>query len=188
MAWKMKIENKSLIYSHISVFLFGFSALFARFITQPAAVITFGRVFFSSVFLFLAIKIQKRNLRLKSRGDYLVTVFSGVLLAIHWFCFIHSIQISSVAIGTITFSAFPVFTSFLEPLFFKEKIRIRTIICSSIMIAGVFFITPVFGWQEDTGEKLPGIIFGLISGLTYAVFSLFFYAPDCPNVCANVVI
>ena len=96
---------------------------------------------------------------------------SGIILAVHWYCFIQSIQLSTVAIGTITFSAFPVFTSFLEPVFFREKIRVRTIICSVIMLGGILIIA-----SNNTGEgstnKTLGIIVGLVSSLTYAALSL----------------
>ncbi|MFR6714479.1 MAG: EamA family transporter [Dorea longicatena] len=49
-------------------------------------------------------------------------ILTGVVMAIHWSSFFQSIQTSSVAIGTITFSTFPLFLTFLEPLLFHEKI------------------------------------------------------------------
>ena len=181
----MNEHNKSLIYIQVSIFLFGFSALFAKLINQPPVVITFGRVFFSSVFLFALIKCNKLNLKLDMKKDYLLMIISGIMLAAHWFCFIQSIQVSTVAIGTITFSTFPLFVSFLEPVFFKEKIRIRTVICSLIMMTGVLIIARIDHNRESnriiigifrrvpTGTRFPsGIIAGLVSSLTYAVLSL----------------
>ena len=117
-------------------------------------------------------KINKYNLRLNSKKDYLLIIISGAILALHWYCFMQSIRLSTVAIGTITFSAFPIFTSFLEPVFFREKIKIRTVICSVIMVMGIFILAPVFNNQESPG-KIPGLIIGLISSLTYAILSLF---------------
>jgi drug/metabolite transporter (DMT)-like permease len=164
-------HNKSLLYVHAAIFLFGFSALFARLVDQGAVVITFGRVFFSSAFLFLLIKYGKLDLKLNSRRDYLLIFAAGIILALHWFCFIQSIQLSSVAIGTITFSTFPVFTSFLEPVFFKGKIRARTLVCSAIMLIGVFIIMPP-GDDPEAGQRFTGIILGLLSSLTFAILSL----------------
>jgi len=102
----------------------------------------------------------------------LAIIFSGIILAVHWFCFMQSIQLSTVAIGTITFSAFPIFTSFLEPMFFKEKIRIRNVVCSVLMLVGIFIIAPIFNDQRSDG-RMAGIIVGLVSSLTYAALSLF---------------
>ena len=163
-------HNKSLLYIHAAVFLFGFSALFARLVNQPAIVITFGRVFFSSIFLFLLIRLYKIAIKLDSGKDYFLIMLSGIVLAIHWFCFIRSIQLSTVAIGTITFSTFPVFTSFLEPLFFKERIRVHTVICSLFMLGGILII--VLTGNRELTETVPGIIVGLISSLSYSVLAL----------------
>ena len=167
----MNADNKGLFYVHVAVFLFGFSALFARLVNQPSIVITFGRVFFSSIFLFVLAKYRKIDIKLKSKKGYLLIAVSGIILAVHWYCFIQSIQLSTVAIGTITFSAFPVFVSFLEPVFFRERIRARTIICSILMLGGILVIA-----SNNTGEgsanRTLGIIVGLVSSLTYAVLSL----------------
>jgi drug/metabolite transporter (DMT)-like permease len=167
----MNTNNKSLLYIHVSVFLFGFSALFARLVDQPSIVITFGRVLFSSVFLFVLTRCHKTDIKLQSKKEYFLIGVSGIILAVHWYCFIQSIQLSTVAIGTITFSAFPVFLSFLEPIFFREKFKARTIICSILMLGAILIIA-----SDNTGEGLTGrtlgIIVGLISSLTYAALSL----------------
>jgi drug/metabolite transporter (DMT)-like permease len=167
----MNGPNKNLINIHVAVFLFGFSSLFARLVNQNAIVITFGRVFFSFVFLFVFAWLNKLELRLISKKDYFLIAVSGIILAIHWFCFIQSIQLSTVAIGTITFSTFPLFTSFLEPVFFKERIKIRAVVCSIIMLAGIFILAQNSGVRESI-QKTNGIIIGLVSGLTYAILSL----------------
>jgi drug/metabolite transporter (DMT)-like permease len=167
----MNTNNKSLLYIHVSVFLFGFSALFARLVHQPSIVITFGRVLFSSVFLFVLTRCHKIDIKLDSKKEYLLIAASGIILAVHWYCFIQSIQLSTVAIGTITFSTFPVFVSFLEPVYFREKIRVRTVICTILMLGGILIIS-----SNNTGEgssnRTLGIIVGLVSSLTYAALSL----------------
>jgi len=167
----MSTNNKSLLYIHVSVFLFGFSALFVRLVNQPSIVITFGRVLFSSVFLFVLIKCYKTDIKLDSKKEYLLIIISGIILAVHWYCFIQSIQLSTIAIGTITFSTFPVFISFLEPVFFREKIRARTVICSILMLGGILIIAANNTGEGSTNRTL-GIIVGLVSSLTYAALSL----------------
>ena len=167
----MNEYSKSLFYIHLAVFLFGFVGLFARFVNQPAIIITFGRSFFSSIFLFVLIKCSGTNAKLNSRNDYILIFVSGLILAIHWYCFMESIQLSTVAIGTITFSAFPIFTSILEPILFREKISLRSVICSIIMIVGVCIISSVPAGGEF-GGRVSGVILGMVSSLSYAVLSL----------------
>jgi drug/metabolite transporter (DMT)-like permease len=167
----MNTNNKSLLYIHVSVFLFGFSALFARLVNQPSIVITFGRVLFSSVFLFVLTRCYKIDIKLESKKEYFFITVSGIILAVHWYCFIQSIQLSTVAIGTITFATFPVFVSFLEPVFFREKIRVLTVICSVLMLGGILIIASN-NTGEGTTNRTLGIIVGLVSSLTYAALSL----------------
>jgi drug/metabolite transporter (DMT)-like permease len=171
----MNERNKNLIFIHLSVFLFGFSALFARLVNQAPIIITFGRVFFSSIFLFIFIMYNKLDLKLNSKKDYFLIIVSGIILTIHWYCFIKSIQLSTVAIGTITFSSFPIFTSFLEPLVFREKIKLHAVVCSAVMLIGILIIAPLaapLNNNHESNQRIIAIAVGLVSSLTYAILSL----------------
>ena len=101
--------RKSLISLHIAVMLFGLSAVLGQFVTAPAVIVAGGRVICSSLLLFLLSIAGRASLKLKSRKDYGIAVFAGIILAVHWTTFFQAIQSSSVAIGTITFSTFPLF-------------------------------------------------------------------------------
>ncbi len=80
------------------------SSLFAKMVDLPGIVITFGRVLFSSLFLWLMLKMRKTEIRLTNKKDYGAFFIAGIILAVHWTTFMLSIQLSTVAVGTITFS------------------------------------------------------------------------------------
>ena len=162
-------KKSSLIQLHIAVFLFGVSGLFGKFLTQQSIIIVLGRVFFSSIFLYIGLTITKENLKLKSRKDMLIIAFMGVILAIHWCTFFQGIKFSTVAIGLLTFSTFPVFVTFMEPFFFEEKLKKEDIILAFITFAGVTFVIPDFHMGN---EMTIGVIYGILSSLSYAVLSL----------------
>jgi drug/metabolite transporter (DMT)-like permease len=159
------MKNQHLLYLHLSVFLFGFSALFARLIPQSPLVITFGRVFFSSLFIGLLLLLKKEHQKTESKTDFLLLMLSGLILAIHWSAFIFSIQVASVAIGTITFATFPVFLAVVEPFFFKEKFEYKNLIFAGITLLGIGII--VFNLEGDETNYLIGVLFGLIASITY---------------------
>ncbi len=165
----MDKNNKSLIEIHVAVLLFGVSGLFGKLIELPSIIIVLGRVFFSSIFLILILKYLKRDIRLGKKRDYIYLIFMGIILAIHWTTFFKAIQISTVAIGLLTFSTFPVFVTFLEPYFFKEKLKIRDIVVAVITFIGVLFVVPKF---ELGNGMTQGAIWGIISGFTYAILSM----------------
>ena len=165
----MDNKKSSLVQLHIAVFLFGVSGLFGKFLTQPSIIIVLGRVFFSSIFLYIGLTITKENLKLKSRKDMLIIAFMGVILAIHWCTFFQGIKLSTVAIGLLTFSTFPIFVTFMEPFFFGEKLKKEDIILAFITFAGVMFVIPDFHMGN---EMTVGAMYGILSSLSYAVLSL----------------
>lgn len=96
-------------------------------------------------------------------------VGAGAVLAIHWSSYMQSIQSSTVAVGTLTVSTFPVFVIFLEPYLFHEKLKKSDVFCTLMMLVGVFFIVPAF--QMDN-QITQGVLWGLLSAFTYAILSL----------------
>lgn len=110
-----------------------------------------------------------QSIRLKRRKDYLWFSLFGLILAVHWLTFFHSIQISSVAIGLLTYSTFPVFTAFLEPYFFKEKFLLRDLLLAIITFAGVVLVIPSF---ELGNQMTQGALWGIASGATFAILAI----------------
>ena len=162
-------NKKALLSVHLAVVLFGIVGLFAKLVDLPAVIIVLGRVCFSSIFLWIFLIIRKQKIRLEVRRDYILMAVAGIILAAHWTSFMQSIQSSTVAIGTLTFSTFPLFVTFLEPYIFRERLKIGDVICAVIMLIGVLLIVPEF--QLDN-HMTQGVIWGLISALTYAALSL----------------
>ena len=147
----------------------GFVGLFAKLVDLPAVIIVLGRVFFSSIFLWIFLRLKKQKIRLEEKSDYLWMVGAGAVLAIHWSSYMQSIQSSTVAVGTLTVSTFPVFVIFLEPYLFHEKLKKSDVFCTLMMLVGVFFIVPAF--QMDN-QITQGVLWGLLSAFTYAILSL----------------
>lgn len=165
----MNVQRKSLISVHIAVLLFGISGLIAKLVDLPSTVITFGRVLFSSLFLFAWMKLKGTKIRLNEKKDYTALFFAGIMLAIHWTTFMLSIQLSTVAIGTLTFSTFPLFVTFLEPYMFHEKLKTSSVVSAVVMLFGVLYIVPEF----TLGNRMTqGIIWGLVCSLSYSILSL----------------
>ncbi len=162
-------KTRDLVQIHIAVFLFGLAGLFGKLVAQAAVIIVLGRVFFGAIALLLLYQYWGQSIRLKQRKDYLWFSLFGLILAVHWLTFFHSIQISSVAIGLLTYSTFPVFTAFLEPYFFKEKFLLRDLLLAIITFAGVVLVIPSF---ELGNQMTQGALWGIVSGATFAILSI----------------
>lgn len=162
-------RHSGLMEVHIAVLLFGLAGLFGKFVSQPALVIVLGRTFFATVTLIILISISKTKFRLKSKSSLLFMILLGTLLAIHWIAFFRSIQVSTVAVGLLTYSTFPMFVTFLEPCFFNERLRSMDMVTAGLVLAGLVLVIPSF----DFGNRImQGVLWGTGSGFTFAVLSL----------------
>ena len=167
---KKSISSNGVVLIHITVFLFGFAGLFGKFLSCDPVYIVFGRTFVAFIALFLYVKfVSKSALTLSLNKTTLFFILQGLLLAVHWWSFFLSIQISSVALGLVTFSTFPIFVTFLEPLFFKERLETKNIVLAGIVFIGVILVIPDFNL---TNNITKGALFGIFSGLTFAILTL----------------
>ena len=167
---KMRENNKkSILFLHVAVMLFGFSGVLAQYVQVPAVLVAMGRVICSSLLLLAISLVKKDKLTLESKKDYALIIGTGVIMAIHWSSFFQAIQVSSVAIGTITFSTFPLFLTFMEPVVFKEKLRARSVISAVILLAGVYITVPEFSVEN---QVTVGILWGMLCSFTYAIMTL----------------
>jgi drug/metabolite transporter (DMT)-like permease len=167
----MSPHSRNLLCIHAAVLLFGFAGLFGheKVLSLPSVVIVFGRVVFASTALLLFALVQRDILRPASKRSLFAFALLGVLLALHWTTFFQAVKTSSVALALITFSTFPVFVAFLEPLFFHEKLRALDVVRAAIALAGVAILSPRF---ELNDRATQGVLWGIASGFTFALLSL----------------
>ncbi len=163
------MKNNYLIYLHFSVFLLGLSGVIGKFVEVPAFAVSFGRVICSVIILLGLAWIKKENIACKSWKDLGLMIVGGAVIAIHWTSFFHAIQVSTVAIGLIAFSTFPFFLTFLEPLFFREKMQIKNVIASVLLLVAVWVTVPEFSLGDSSTE---GVIWGMVASFSYAILVL----------------
>lgn len=161
--------NRNIIYLHVAVMLFGLAGVAAQFVEIPAVLVALGRVVCSSLLLLIIAIVKKESLRLNSGKDYCMIILTGAVMAIHWTTFFQSVQVSTVAIGTITFSTFPLFLTFIEPIVFHEKLRSQSVLSAILLLIGVMITIPEFSMENHT---TIGIIWGMVSSLSYAILTL----------------
>lgn len=161
--------RSGLIEIHSAVFLFGLAGLFGKWITLTPVFIVLGRVFFASIALFLLLRISRKSIFIYPRINYFYLFLMGILLSVHWITFFQSIQISTVSIGLLSFSTYPMFTTLLEPLLTSEKFVKINLLFSALCILGVYLIVPRFD-LADSGFR--GVIWGLASGFSFALLTI----------------
>jgi drug/metabolite transporter (DMT)-like permease len=163
-------QRKSYFSVHIAVLLFGMTGLFGKFLTLSPFIIVLGRVFFSAIFIGLWMRIKRESFALETKRDYAFLAAMGTLLAVHWVSFFGAIQLSTVAVGLLTFSTFPVFVSLFKPFLQKAKIEPYEIVVGLFACIGIYLVVPSDG---QSGSLLIGALTGVFSGAVYAVFTTY---------------
>lgn len=154
---------------HAAVLLFGTAGLFGKWLLISPFIIVLGRVFFASLSLAFIIGLSGKRRLILPGNDYFYFILLGFILAIHWVSFFQSIQVSTVAVGLLAFSTYPVFTTFLEPLFTRQRIIPMNVFLSLFCLFGVFFIVPKFDLQNTI---YLGVLWGVFSGFTFSLLTI----------------
>jgi drug/metabolite transporter (DMT)-like permease len=164
----MKSSPQGLVAIHLAVLLFGLAGLLGKAVAAPPQVIVFARSLLAGLALgtlwLLAGPVQPLSWRAA-----LFLLGSAGLLAIHWLTFFQAIQVSTVAIGLLSFASFPLFVTFLEPWFFRERPRRGDLLAAGAVVAGLALVVP----RYDLGDRLTqGAAWGVLSSLTFALLSV----------------
>jgi drug/metabolite transporter (DMT)-like permease len=158
-----------LLSANIAVLFFGMAGVLGTLSGLPAPLIVFGRVFFAGLVLLPLCLSQRLSLRPGSLRDGFLLVGLGILLAIHWTTFFQSIAVSSVAIGLLSFSSFPLFTAALEPLLLRQRPSRIQVLAALLILPGIYLLVPSFTLQNQTTR---GVFWGILSGATFALLSV----------------
>lgn len=160
-------RTQGLIAINIAAVIFGTAALFGRIDASPIWIVAMRAVFASLALLILA--IVRGDLRWPGSTTARVLAGTAVILAIHWVTFFASVQLAGVAIATLTFATFPLFTVLLRAA------RSRMAPLPLEVIAGIAIIIAVgllANTASGSSSAIGGALLGLGSALAFAVFGL----------------
>lgn len=161
------MQKLALFRLHLIVFLWGFTAILGKLIHANAQILVFYRMLFAAAFLFVFIRVYKKESIKVSRKIFFQLAAIGVAMALHWFCFFYSIKVSNVSIALSCLSLSTLFASVLEPVIFKRKIDISEVIMGVVIVACILLIFKTeFQYKE-------GILFGVLCAIFGTIFSVF---------------
>lgn len=151
------------------------TGLFGKFISHSPLLIVQGRTVFAFGALLLVLLILRKKIIFSNFREWLRLVLCGIILGVHWIAFFKSIQVSTVAIGLLTFASYPLFTTFLEPIFFQEKLIKRNVSAVFVVIFGLALMATSSPENSDgviSGSVIQGVLWGLGGGLGFALLTL----------------
>ena len=160
-----KTNLKNYLHLHFLVFIWGFTAILGALITIDAIPLVWYRMLIAAILVLIYFLIKQKSLKISLRAT-LKFLLGGILIAIHWIAFFSAIKVSNVSIALVAMSTGALFTSIIEPLFFKRRIQFFELLFGLIVISGLYIIFNV------EGEYTLGIIYALIASFLSALFTV----------------
>ncbi len=150
------------------------TGLFGKFLTIAPLLIVQGRSIFAFGTLLIALVVMRKKLFFQDYREWIWLMVSGSILGIHWIAFFEAIQVSTVAIGLLSFASYPLFTTLLEPLFFKEVLRRKNVVAALIVICGLAIMATSSEEPNAiiSGSVIQGLLWGLLAGFGFSVLTL----------------
>ncbi len=157
---KLSIMTAMLIYGTIGVFV--------KYIPLSSSMIALARGFFGAVFLGIYMLIRREKFSVASiKNNWLKLLLSGAMLGFNWLLLFEAYNYTTVATATLCYYLAPVIIVAVSPIFLKERLNIRKIICIAVALFGMVLISGILSNGVHSGE-IRGIVYGLLSAVLYA--------------------
>lgn len=147
------------------MFIWGFTPVLGRFITANAWQLVWFRIIIAVLAMYFYLKITKQSLAL-SKKNFLKLSGIGLIILVHWLAFYGAIKASNISVTMVAFSTGTLFSSVLEPIFYKRKIRPYEILIGLMIMSAIALIFSI-----ETHFWL-GIILGIFAAFTSSLFGV----------------
>ena len=89
-------------------------------------------------------------------------------MGFNWILLFESYNYTSVAVSTVCYYMAPVFVILAAPVFFKEKLTLKKIICATVAFTGILLVSGIFKTSFTGINEIKGVLFGLAAAVLYA--------------------
>ncbi|HAI83256.1 MAG TPA: EamA family transporter, partial [Chitinophagaceae bacterium] len=150
---------------HAAIFLWGFTGVLGRAITLAESWLVWWRLCITVVSLWILFAWLKK-ITIIPRKFMLQVAGIGCILALHWLCFYGSIKYANVSIALTCLATSGLFSSVLEPLYFRTKIKLQEVFFGLMALAGITII------YFDNLQVSTGVYIGLAASLLTVTVSI----------------
>ena len=152
-----------------SMLIFGTIGVFRRHIPLSSSLLSFIRGAIGSLFLLIFLRTGGRKISHSlPRRIMALLIVSGAMIGINWILLFEAYNYTTVATATLCYYMEPTSVVLLSPVFFKEKLTVKKLICAAAAFIGMVLVSGAAGEGLPQGDALLGILFGLSAAVLYA--------------------
>ena len=156
---------KDYLLLHFIVLIWGVTSILGLLISLPSLELVFYRTLLAAIGVAVLMGIRKESLRVAPM-DLLKIVGVGVLISLHWIFFFWSAKVSTASVCLAGMATTSLWTSFLDPLINKKRIKPFEVALGLLVISGLLVI-----FQFENGYWL-GLSMALAAAFLSALFSI----------------
>lgn len=162
----MNPTQRAYLQLHISVLLYGFTAILGKLITLSELSLVWWRMGLTTASFFLIPGVVKafRSVPVRVRWQLLGI---GIVVALHWVCFFGAVKYANVSICLVCMATTSFMTALFEPLIFRTRIKPYELLLGIAVIPGMYLVVSATSW-----DMRIGIVLGLLSAALAVVFSV----------------
>ena len=156
---------KDYLLLHFIVLIWGVTSILGLLISLPSLELVFYRTLLAAIGVAVLMGIRKESLRVAPM-DLLKIIGVGVLISLHWIFFFWSAKVSTASVCLAGMATTSLWTSFLDPLINKKRIKPFEVGLGLLVISGLLVI-----FQFENGYWL-GLFMALAAAFLSALFSI----------------
>lgn len=160
----MRPKTQGLIAINVAAVIFGAAALYGKMNVSPFWIVAIRSVY--ACLVLAGVCGVLRCFVWPSRHLIPNLIWTGAILGIHWVTFFFSVQWAGVAISTLTFATFPMFTLFIENVQARRAPRWEQMLAVIAIVIAVALLVDVHAEKRALG----GTIIGLFSAVMFSLF------------------
>ena len=165
----MNQKLKGVIFGLISAIAYGLNPLGALYLYQDGFTVSsvlFYRYSFAVIGLIIMMFLKREPFSI-SRREFPILALLGVLFAISSITLYSSFLHMEAGIACTILFVYPIMVAMIMSIFFKERVRLATILSIALAISGIVLL-----YQGNGNATLStwGVILVLLSSLSYAIY------------------
>lgn len=169
-------ETRAVIAVLVGATLLGSLGSWGRMVFRyepDAMLVVTWRALIGAVGLALILGLARPELlRIRARDIPFFAVYGFLGVTLNFWFYFSAVKFTTLAIAITLLYTYPVFVALLSALFLDERLTRRTLVAIAITLAGSALVAQVH--EADLFRvNLRGILFGLLTGLSMAAYSIF---------------
>lgn len=153
------------LHLHFLVLIWGFTAILGLLISVPAVTLVVYRTMLAAIGLGVLLYVQRKTVDVKP-ADRLKLLGTGVIIALHWALFFEAARVANASVCLAGMATGSLWTSLLEPLFVRRRLRLVEVVLGLVIMAGLYLI---FRFEFD---RATGLLMAVFAAMLAAVFTI----------------